>query len=103
MRPLRKEERPPNLTESVTVLPSEFFVRGQDFRDGNHRNGYTSGSEYCSFWVEALPPLPSRVIFPPPPLPERVMVRAVGHWSNTNSLGVRRCSNGATEHSYRGP
>jgi hypothetical protein len=28
------------------------------------RNGYTSGTEDCPFWVEAMPAVPSSVIFP---------------------------------------
>jgi hypothetical protein len=27
-------------------------------------NGYTSGTEDCPFWVEAMPTLPSSAIFP---------------------------------------
>jgi len=27
-------------------------------------NGYTSGTENCPFWVEAMPTLPSSAIFP---------------------------------------
>ncbi len=33
-------------------------------RASNHHNGYTSGTEDCPFWVEAMPTLPSSAIFP---------------------------------------
>jgi hypothetical protein len=33
---------------------------------GNHHNGYTSGTEDCPFWVEAMPALPANAIFPRP-------------------------------------
>jgi hypothetical protein len=59
----------------------------------NHHNGYTSGTEDCPFRVEAMPILPAAAIFPHPVhtsvaalVPEWVMVRTVGHWSNTTSL-----------------
>jgi uncharacterized repeat protein (TIGR03803 family) len=49
----------------------EFFV-SQTFPPwcrppaSNHHNGYTSGREDCPFRVEAMPALPSSVIFPRP-------------------------------------
>ena len=67
-------------------------------RAGNHHNGYTSGTKDCPFWVssDAYRALrrhlsesvdASMAVL----VPERVMVRAVGHWSNTTSLRAYQC------------
>jgi hypothetical protein len=62
-------------------------------------NGYASCTEDCPFWVDVMPTLPIVAIFSHlfiragPLLPERVMVQAVGHWSNTTSLRAQERSN----------
>jgi hypothetical protein len=63
---------------------------------GNRPQRYTSGTEDCPFWVEAMTIVllsASVDTSMAALLPERVMVRAVDHWSNTTSLPVHQCSN----------
>jgi hypothetical protein len=75
------------------------YIRNPVCTGGNYHNDYTSGTEVWPLLgsLYAQPALQRHLAAPVDRgmaalVPERVMVRAVGHWSNTTSVRARQCS-----------